>query len=104
MNARDTIVAALRGAAGWGDTGRAERLVEALCRDAFAVGRESAGADGFKLDDFRAVFSRSDGSDRPVNELRCNCGRLVQRPGDASLLDLVILAARHECKPGGEPR
>lgn len=26
MNARDTIVAALRGAAGWGDTGRPERL------------------------------------------------------------------------------
>ena len=74
--------------------------LDALCREAFAAGRASAGADGWKLSDFRAVFSLSDGSDRPVNELRCTCGQLVQRPGDASLLDLVILAARHECKPG----
>lgn len=71
--------------------------LDALVKDAFAAGREAAGADGWKLTGFRPVFSRSDGSDRPVNELRCDCGRLVQRPGDASLLDLVILAARHEC-------
>lgn len=70
-------------------------------RDAYAAGRESAGADGWKLAGFRAVFSRSDGTDRPVNELRCACGQLVPKPGDASLLDLVILAARHEC--GGRP-
>lgn len=73
-------------------------------RDAFAAGREGAGADGWKLSDFRAVFSRSDGSDRPVNELRCVCGEIVPKPGNASLLDLVIVAAHHECRPDGEPR
>lgn len=73
-------------------------------RDAFAAGREAAGADGWKLSDFRAVFSRSDGSDRPVNELRCTCGEIVPKPGNASLLDLVIVAARHQCRPDGEPR
>lgn len=73
-------------------------------REAFAAGRESAGADGFRLDGFRAVFSLSDGSDRPVNELRCRCGQLVQRPGDASLLDLLIAATTHQCASGGEER
>ena len=73
--------------------------LDALVKEAFAAGRASAGADGWKLADFRAVFSLSDGTDRPVNELRCRCGRLVQRPGDASLLDLLIVAARHECTP-----
>lgn len=71
--------------------------VDDAVRDAYAAGRESAGADGWKLTGFRPVWTHSDGSDRPVNELRCGCGQLVQRPGDASLLDLVILAARHEC-------
>ena len=71
--------------------------LDALVKEAFAAGRESAGADGFRLTDFRPVFSRSDGSDRPVNELRCVCGEIVPKPGDASLLDLLIVATRHEC-------
>ncbi|MEV4227310.1 hypothetical protein AB0J81_09400 [Streptomyces bobili] len=66
-------------------------------RDAFAAGRESAGADGFKLDGFRTVWTHSDGSDRPVSELRCQCGGLLQLPRSASLLDLLIAATRHEC-------
>ena len=104
MNARDTSDARARVHAMFPLTNLAEceldvRL-DALVKETFAAGRASAGADGFKLDGFRAVFSLSDGSDRPVNELRCRCGHLVPRPGDASLLDLVTLAARHECKPG----
>lgn len=104
MSARDELVEIVTRdpQSSGGDSVWATDLVDALVREAFAAGRASAGADGFKLDGFRAVFSRSDGSDRPVNELRCTCGRLVQRPGDASLLDLVILAARHECKPGDD--
>ena len=73
-------------------------------RDAFAAGRESAGADGWKLTNFRPVWTHSDGSDRPVSELRCQCGALEQRPPGVSLLDLLITATGHECKPGGEAR
>jgi hypothetical protein len=70
-------------------------------REAFAAGRASAGADGFKLADFRAVWTRSDGSDTPVSELRCTCGALLQRVGPTLLLDLLIAAARHTCPPSG---
>jgi hypothetical protein len=75
--------------------------LDALVKEAFAAGRASAGADGFKLDDFRAVWTRSDGSDKPVSELRCTCGSLLQRVGPASLLDLLITATLHTCPPSG---
>jgi hypothetical protein len=70
-------------------------------RQAFAAGRESAGVDGFHLDDFQAVFTRSDGSDKPVSELRGTCGCLLPRVGPTSLLDLVIAATLHTCPPTG---
>lgn len=73
-------------------------------RDAYAAGRESAGADGWKLTGFRPVWTHSDGSDRPVSELRCQCGGLLQLPPGVSLLDLLITATGHKCKPGGEAR
>ena len=66
-------------------------------RDAYAAGRESAGADGWKLAGFRPVWTHSDGSDRPVSELRCQCGGLLQLPPGVSLLDLLIAATGHEC-------
>lgn len=83
----------------------AERELDArlddLVRQAFAAGRASAGADGFHLDDFRAVWTRSDGSDTPVSELRCTCGALLQCVGPTSLLDLLIAATLHNCPPTG---
>lgn len=66
-------------------------------RDAYAAGRESAGADGWKLTGFRPVWTHSDGSDRPVSELRCQCGGLLQLPPGVSLLDQVVAATDHEC-------
>lgn len=71
--------------------------LDALVKEAFAAGRASAGADGFKLDGFRPVWTHSDGSDRPVSELRFQCGGLEQRPPGVSLLDLLITATGHEC-------
>lgn len=72
-----------------------------LYRAGYASGREQAGATGWKLNDFTPVFSLSDGSDKAATELRCRCGHLTQSLHPVSLLDLVVLASRHHCKPTG---
>ncbi|GKQ39517.1 hypothetical protein [Streptomyces sp. A012304] len=71
-----------------------------LYRDAYATGRDHAGALGWRLNAFTPVFTRSDGTDKPVSELRCTCGVLLQHVGEASLLDLAAMAARHDCQDG----
>jgi hypothetical protein len=59
------------------------------------------GADGWILSQFSAVFPTSDGSDCPVNHLRCSaCNGLEQGLGPHTLIDLMALASRHECKGG----
>lgn len=66
----------------------------------YATGRTHAGADGWILRTFLPVFTTSDGSDCPVTELRCTtCRGLVQGVGPHTLIDLMALAAKHECKP-----
>lgn len=85
-----------------GDGEVAARGVDAdrLYRDAYATGRDDAGALGWRLNAFTPVFTRSDGTDKPVSELRCTCGTLLQHVGEASLLDLAAMAARHDCQDG----
>ena len=72
-------------------------------RDGYTMGRTHAGAEGWSLRNFTAVFTTSDGSDRPVNHLRCStCNGLVQGVGPHTLIDLMALASRHECEGGAE--
>ena len=74
------------------------KFTDRVYSDAYATGRTHAGAAGWVLAAFVPVFSRSDGSDREVTELRHrDCGQLVQGVGPHTLIDLMALAARHEC-------
>jgi hypothetical protein len=74
-----------------------------LYRDAYATGRQHAGVDGWVLSEYTPVFTRSDGSDRPISELRhMPCGGLVQGVGPHTLIDLMALASQHECQPRAE--
>lgn len=70
-------------------------------RDGYTMGRTHAGAEGWVLRSFTAVFTTSDGSDCPVNNLRCSvCNGLVHGVGPHTLIDLMALASQHECKGG----
>ncbi|MEU3507612.1 hypothetical protein ABZ733_06750 [Streptomyces longwoodensis] len=108
----DRYVTALREAddyAQLGDRRDLERLARAVMAvadaEAHAVyssgyrsGRMHAGAEGWPLNDFVPVFTTSDGSDCPISELRhAACTELVQGVGPHTLIDLMALAARHEC-------
>jgi hypothetical protein len=82
---------------------RTDELYQAIrdeaYREGYATGRSHSGADGWVLDQFSAVFTTSDGGDRAVGEVRCNaCRALMQGVGPQTLIDLMALAARHECK------
>lgn len=72
-------------------------------RSGYAVGRDHAGAKGWLFDSFEAVaFTNYGPSDSlPANEYRCrNCGAIGGQGMDPkSLLDLMAMAARHECLP-----
>lgn len=68
--------------------------------DGYAAGRMHAGPDGVILSDFAPVFTTSSGTDCPISELRHrSCGGLLQGVGPHTLVDLMALAARHECQP-----
>ncbi|HEY8985697.1 MAG TPA: hypothetical protein VIU15_39765 [Streptomyces sp.] len=110
----ERYVAALRGAGSYAQlTDRSDfvRFAEAVIavadaetdpvyRDGYATGRTQAGPDGWSLAEFTPVFTTSDGTDRAISELRHrSCGGLVQGVGPHSLIDLMALAARHECQP-----
>ena len=70
-------------------------------RSGYAAGRMHAGGGG-RLRDFTAVWTTSDGGDCPATELRCVlCGGLVQGVGPHTLLDLMALAAQHDCQTTG---
>ncbi|MDX3019918.1 hypothetical protein [Streptomyces acidiscabies] len=76
-------------------------------RDGYTTGRTHAGADGWRLAEYTPVFTTSDGTDRPISELRHrSCGGLLQGVGPHSLVDLMALAAQHECQhtPGKDGR
>jgi hypothetical protein len=70
-------------------------------RSGYATGRDHAGANGWLFDNFEAVTSTSDGSYGSAEEYRCRkCGAIGAQGTDAkSLLDLMAMAARHECLP-----
>ncbi|MBZ3909390.1 hypothetical protein [Streptomyces acidiscabies] len=68
-------------------------------RDGYTTGRMHAGPDGWRLAEYTPVFTTSDGTDRPISELRHrSCGGLLQGVGPHSLVDLMALAAQHECQ------
>lgn len=75
--------------------------VDRVYRDAYATGREHAGARAFVLDNFEAVVSTSNGSYGVADEYRCRkCGAIGAQGDDAkSILDLAAMASRHECLP-----
>jgi hypothetical protein len=79
----------------------ADEELDPVYRDAYGTGREHAGAAGWLLNHFEAVISTSDGSYGVAEEYRCQtCGAIgAQGDGPKSLLDLVAMAARHECLP-----
>ena len=70
-------------------------------RDGYATGLSHAGARGWVLNDFEAVISTSDASYGTAEEYRCRkCGAIGgQGTAPKSLLDLMAMAARHECLP-----
>ncbi|MFD3574730.1 hypothetical protein [Streptomyces sp. NPDC058644] len=70
-------------------------------RDGYATGRMHAGSGSQVFANFEAVISTSDGSYGTAEEYRCrNCGAIgAQGLGARSLLDLMAMAARHECLP-----
>jgi hypothetical protein len=85
----------------------ADTELDPVYRSGYGTGRMHAGAGGFVLDTFEAVISTSDGSYGAAEEYRCRtCGAIgAQGEGPKSLLDLMAMAARHECLPrveGGE--
>jgi hypothetical protein len=82
----------------------ADTETDPVYRSGYATGRAHAGTSGWVLQLFTPVISLSDGSDRHATELRCATGHLVQGVGPHTLLDLMALAARHECQPGGGER
>ncbi|MBL1107387.1 hypothetical protein JK361_22735 [Streptomyces sp. 5-8] len=79
----------------------ADAETDPVYRSGYGTGREHAGAAGWLLQDFEAVISTSDGSHGVAGEYRCRtCGAIgAQGTGPRSLLDLVAMAARHECLP-----
>jgi hypothetical protein len=79
----------------------ADTETDPVYRSGYATGRTHAGADGFVLDGFEAVISTSNGSYGTADEYRCRaCGAIGAQGVDAkSLLDLIAMAARHECLP-----
>lgn len=79
----------------------ADTELDPVYRDAYGTGREHAGAAGWLLQHFEAVTSTSNGSYGVAEEYRCRtCGAIgAQGEGPRSLLDLVAMAARHECLP-----
>ena len=79
----------------------ADTETDPVYRSGYATGRTHAGADGFVLDSFEAVTSASDGSYGAAEEYRCRkCGAIgAQGIDPKSLLDLMAMAARHECLP-----
>ncbi|MEV5953764.1 hypothetical protein AB0M11_08295 [Streptomyces sp. NPDC051987] len=71
-----------------------------IYRDAYATGREHAGAAGWLLQHFTPVFTTSDGTDVPAKELRCGtCNAVTRNTRPRTLLDHVVAAAQHECLP-----
>lgn len=76
-------------------------FTDRVYRDGYAAGREHAGAKGWLFEKFEAVISTSDGSHGVAEEYRClQCGAIgAQGVGAKSLLDLMAMAARHECLP-----
>ncbi|MEU3289947.1 hypothetical protein [Streptomyces longwoodensis] len=77
--------------------------IDEAYRSGYRAGRVQAGAGGWDLNQFAAVFTTSDGSDCPVSELRhAACGGLVQGVGPHTLIDLMALAARHKCPTAGK--
>lgn len=73
--------------------------LHAFYRDAYATGRADAGADGFRLHGFEAVFVSSDGTPHPDRHIHCtSCGRCEGSVTPATLLDLVVMTARHRCE------
>jgi len=77
--------------------------VDRAYRDGYATGRLHAGADGVVLAGYLPVFTTSSGTDCPISELRHrSCGGLAQGVGPHSLIDLMALAARHECPTTGK--
>lgn len=84
-------------------------FTDRVYRDAYATGRDHAGAKGWLFENFEAVISTSNGDHGVAEEYRCRkCGAIgAQGTGAKSLLDLMAMAARHECLPrfdGGDAR
>lgn len=79
----------------------ADAETDPVYRSGYATGRDHAGAKGWAFDNFEAVTSTSDGSYGVAEEYRCRqCGAIgAQGVGANSLLDLMAMAARHECLP-----
>lgn len=79
----------------------ANEETDPVYRSGYATGRTHAGTDSFVYDSFEAVISTSDGSYGVADEYRCRtCGAIGSQGTDTkSLLDLMAMAARHECLP-----
>jgi hypothetical protein len=76
----------------------ADAETDPVYRSGYRMGRAHTGADAWDLAGFVPVFTTSDGSDCPATELRHQaCTELVQGVGPHDLIDLMALAARHEC-------
>jgi hypothetical protein len=81
----------------------ADDETDPVYRSGYTTGRIHAGAGGWALNEYTPVVSLSDGTDRPVTELRHGaCGGLVQGVGPHTLIDLMALAAQHECQTIGK--
>ncbi|MFJ4624290.1 hypothetical protein [Streptomyces sp. NPDC088812] len=81
----------------------ADDETDPVYRSGYRTGRIHAGSGGWVLNEFTPVVSLSDGTDRTVTELRHQpCGQLVQGVGPHNLIDLMALAAQHECQTTGE--
>jgi hypothetical protein len=79
----------------------ADDETDPVYRSGYATGRQHAGAKGWLFSDFEAVTSTSDGSYGVAEEYRCRrCGAIgAQGVGPKALIDLMAMAARHECLP-----
>ncbi|MFI9340018.1 hypothetical protein ACIG0D_01880 [Streptomyces sp. NPDC052773] len=110
----ERYVAALRSADAYAQLERRDDLVrfaravmavaddetDPVYRSGYRTGRDHSGPGGWALSRFTPVFTTSDGTDCPATELRCtDCRGLVQGVGPHTLIDLMALAAQHECQP-----
>lgn len=78
----------------------ADAETDPVYRSGYRTGRAHAGPEGWALNQFTPVFTTSDGTDCAATELRHTaCGGLVQGVGPHTLIDLMALAAQHECQP-----